>query len=80
MDNELAQIHQKVKRELADFLGADMEDIEDDTTLREDLHMDPANMTDFMAILTKAGMDVEGIDLTEIETFGELVESLTAHI
>lgn len=80
MDNELAQIHQKVKRELADFLGIDMEDIEDETTLREDLHMDPTNLTDFKEILGKAGFEIQDLDMTEIETFGDLVETLTAHI
>lgn len=80
MDNELAQITQKVKRELADFLGIDMEDIEEETTLREDLHMDPTNLTDFKEILGKASFDVQDIDMSEIETFGDLIESLTAHI
>lgn len=79
MDNE-NQIRQKVKRELADFLGVDMEDIEDETVLREDLHMDPANLTDFMSILTKAGFDAEELDMTQIETFADLVEALTAHV
>jgi hypothetical protein len=36
-------------------------------------------LTDFMEILTKAGFDVSQLDFTEIETFLELIEALTAH-
>ncbi len=79
MENELAQIKEKVKRELADFLGVDMEDIEDETVLREDLHMKATDLTDFSEILATAGYDTSKLDLTEIETFSELVEALTAH-
>jgi acyl carrier protein len=79
MDTELANTKQKVKRELADFLGVEMEDIEDETELTTDLHMDAVAITDFMEILTKAGFDVSQLDFTEIDTFQELLEALTAH-
>lgn len=80
MDNELAEITKKVRRELADFLGVDFEDVEPETTLREDLHMDPTNLTDFTEILNKSGLDTQGVDLTQIETFGDLVEALASHV
>lgn len=79
MDSEFANTKQKIKRELADYLGVDMEDIEDESVLATDLHMDAVMLTDFMEILTKAGYDVTQLDFTEIETFLELVEALTAH-
>ncbi len=79
MDTEFANTRQKVKRELADYLGVDMEDIEDETEFTTDLHMDAVMLTDFMEILVKAGFDVSQLDFTEIETFLELVEALTAH-
>ncbi len=79
MDTEFANTKQKIKRELADFLGVDMEDIEDETELTTDLHMDAVMLTDFMEILTKAGFDVSQLNFTEIDTFLELVEALTAH-
>lgn len=78
MDNDLEKTKQKVKRELADFLGIDMEDIEDDTEFSTDLHMDPSQLTDFMEILSKAGFATEDVNLTEAETFIDLVEALTA--
>lgn len=80
MDNELNAVKQKVKRELADFLGTDMEDIEDDSVLTEDLHMSPSDITDFTEILKTAGYDASQLDFTEIETFSDLIEALTAHI
>lgn len=76
MDNELNKITQKVKRELVDFLGINYEDIEEDTFFSEDLHMNPTDMTDFMDILDKSGLNTVDLDLTEIETFGDLVETL----
>jgi acyl carrier protein len=79
MDNDFEKTKQKVRRELADYLGVDMEDIEDDTVLTEELHMDPTVLTDFMEILAKAGFVIDGIELTEIETFSDLLEALTAH-
>ncbi len=79
MESDLTKTKQKVKRELADFLGVDMEDIEDESVLAEDLHMKATDLTDFMEILGVAGFDTSKIDLTEVETFGELTEALTDH-
>jgi acyl carrier protein len=79
MDTEFANTKQKIKRELADYLGVDMEDIEDETEFATDLHMDATMLTDFMDILSKAGFDISQLDFTEVETFLELVEALTEH-
>jgi acyl carrier protein len=79
MDSEFANSKQKIKRELADYLGVDMEDIEDETELTTDLHMDAVMLTDFMDILDKAGFDASQLDFTEIDSFIELVEALTEH-
>lgn len=70
----------KVRRELAVFLGVDPEDIDDENSLTEDLHMKATDLTDFMVKLEGEGFATSDIDLTEIETFGDLVEALTAHI
>lgn len=80
MDNELIEVTQKVKRELTDFMGIDMEDIEPETDLREDLHMTATELTDFMEILKSSGLDTTKLDLTQIETFDDLTEALTSHI
>ncbi len=75
MNPEL-DIKHKIKRELADYLGVDIEDIEDESVLATDLHMDPVALSDFMAILAKAGFQTEDLDLTEIETFEDLYEKI----
>lgn len=79
MDSEFANQRQKIKRELADFLGVDMEDIEDETEFVTDLHMDATSLSDFMDILEKGGYDISEVDFNQINTFIELVEALTAH-
>lgn len=80
MDAETNTISQKVKRELADFLGIGMDDIEDDSEFSADFHMSPTDMADFVDILSKAGMSTEGIDLTQIESYSDLIDELTAHV
>jgi acyl carrier protein len=80
MDNETNSVSQKVKRELADFLGVDMEDIEDETEFATDLHMDAVALTDFMDILDKAGLEIDKVDLAEVESFSDLIDALTIHV
>jgi acyl carrier protein len=74
METEFNKLKQKIKRELADFLGIGMEDIEDETFFVEDLHMNTLDMTDFMDILDKSGLEVLDLDISEVETFLDLVE------
>ncbi len=77
MDNDFAKTKEEVRRELASYLGAEPADIEDDSSLIEDLHMKASDMADFMEVLTRMGMETSAVDLTETETFLDLVESLT---
>ena len=79
MDNDLAKTKDSVRLELANFLGVETEDIEDDSSLTEDLHMKATDLTDFLEVLTRMGMETVNIDLTETETFLDLVEALTDH-
>ena len=79
MDSDFNKNKEAVRRELANYLGVDTEDIEDDNSLTEDLHMKATDLTDFMEILTRMGMETEGVDLTETETFLDLVEALNEH-
>jgi hypothetical protein len=75
MDNEINAIKQKIKRELADFLGIGLDDIEDESEFISDFHMSPTDMTDFLDILNKSGFDTDSIELTQIETFSDLIDS-----
>ncbi|MGA3292109.1 MAG: hypothetical protein ABSC49_03140 [Candidatus Microgenomates bacterium] len=79
MDSDFDKTKQIVKNELASFLGVDSGDIEDDFLLKEDLHMKASDLTDFMEVLTRMNLDTSGVDLTETETFSDLVEALTSH-
>jgi len=79
MDNDFNNTKEIVRRELANYLGVETEDIEDDCLLTEDLHMKATDLTDFMEVLTRMGMETTDINLTEIETFLDLVEALTEH-
>ena len=79
MDAEFNKTKETVRRELSNFLGVDTEDIEDDSSLTEDLHMKATDLADFMEILTRMNMDTERVDLTETETFSDLLEALTEH-
>lgn len=76
MDSDSVNNKQKIKRELADYLGVDMDDIEDESVLATDLHMDAVALSDFIEILSKAGFDTENVELTEIETFEDLFEAV----
>ena len=77
MDNDLTKTKDVVRRELSNFLGVEAEDIEDDTSLTEDLHMKATDLADFLEVLTRMGMETTGVDLTETETFLDLTEALT---
>ena len=66
----------KVKQLLANHLGVDLEDIENETTLTNDLHMTALDLTDFTEKLKANGFDTSKVDLAEIETFSDLVEAL----
>jgi acyl carrier protein len=76
MNREEAKIKSTVKKLLADFLGIDPEDIEEDFSLTEDLHMKATDITDFMDLLNKKNIVTDGVDLTEIETFSDLTEAI----
>ena len=76
MDNELNETKTKIRKELADFLGIEAEDIEDESILSEDLHMKATDLTDFIVHLESKGYEAEKIDLTEIETFLDLADAI----
>ncbi|EKE12405.1 MAG: hypothetical protein ACD_13C00220G0001 [uncultured bacterium] len=79
MNREYNDIKESVKNALADFLGIEPEDVEDDFSLTEDLHMKPTDLTDFIEILVKMNFDTASLDFSEIETFSELIDALTVH-
>lgn len=80
MESEFQSDKKKIQTELANYLGIEPEDIEDESSLTEDLHMKATDLTDFLEILARMGYDTSGVDLTEIDTFLEFVESITDNV
>lgn len=72
------QIISIVKSTLAEYIGVELEDIEDDDSFVEDLHMNPTDLTDFIAKLQELGVEVTEPDFTDSETVGEFIENLTS--
>ncbi len=68
---------EKIISVLAEQIGVEPEDIADDDSFREDLHMGPHDLTDFAHNLEKVGLETAKIDFSLIETVGELIEELT---
>jgi acyl carrier protein len=79
MNKEYNEIKIAIRKLLADFLGIEPDDVEDDFSLTEELHMKATDLTDFMEILSTKGFDTESLDFTEIETFSDLIDELTQH-
>ncbi len=77
MNREYNDLKESVKKILAGFLGIEPEDIEDDFSLTEDLHMKASDLTDFMQLLSSKNYDTESVDFSEVETFSELIDSLS---
>lgn len=67
-----------IKEELATYLGIEAKELDDDEdSLTEDLHMSVTDLTDFVEQLKEKGTLTHEVDLTQVETVGELVEKLT---
>lgn len=67
-----------VKKLLAEQIGVEPDDIGEEDFLIEDLHMSPADLTDFVEKLEASGFPTHGLDLTEIETVEDLLEKLSS--
>lgn len=66
----------KVRQLLAEQIGVEPEDLNEEDDFIEDLHMTNADLTDFTHKLETAGVNHDEIDMSENETLGELLESL----
>lgn len=64
----------KIKRLLAEFLGIETADINDEDLLRDDLHMGPVDITDFANQLTENDLDVKQEDWQNIETVEDIYD------
>lgn len=65
---------EKILKILADFLGVEPGDINDEDSLIEDLHMTPSDLTDFVELLSTNGLDTTKLEISEIESLNDLYE------
>jgi acyl carrier protein len=68
----------KIINLLALHLGVEPEDINDEDSLREDLHMNPIDLADFTQTLEE-NYDTSKLDLANIETVEDLTDALSLH-
>ena len=77
MTNKKPVIEEKIKNHLAEYLGISSEDIAGDDDLKEDLHMNPSEISDFMISLKNIGFFVDLSNIATIETVSELIEIIS---
>jgi len=81
-DKELKKSHtlrsaaDGIKELLAQHLGLEPEDINEDDSLGGDLHMSATDLANFVETLGDEGIDTSPLDLPNIETVSDLIESL----
>lgn len=66
------------KEALAEHLGVEMDDIKDEDFFDEDLHLNFAELSDFVESLEEKNIDTQKLNISEIETVGDLIEQLTS--
>lgn len=76
--SDILNLQEQVKKLLSEYLGIDPKDLEEDDSFSEDLHMNPANLSDFIENLKKEGIDTSSVNLLEIKTLTDLIESLNS--
>ena len=69
----------KIKNILAGQIGVEPEDINDDDSFEQDLHMTASDLTDFMGNLEKEQVDISSVEISQIETVQDLYDGLDVH-
>ena len=76
MEKTEEKTKEKIIQLLSEQLGVEPEDISEEDSLSDDLHMGPASLADFAKSLEAEHPEVSGIDLTEVETVGDLIQEI----
>ena len=72
-------IETKVKNLLAEYLGVNPEDIDNEDSFESDMHISHSDFSDFIRLLAENGFNTTNLDITEIDTFSELVDNLESN-
>ena len=62
---------------LVEFLGVTTEDVTVEDSLRDDLHISPSDLSDYLESLGSKGLNIENLKMENIDTVGELIDELT---
>jgi acyl carrier protein len=76
MTKTAKDISQKITTLLAEHLGIDEEELNSEDRFQNDIHMSATDLADFIEKLNAAGFDTTKLDLTEIESVGDLIENI----
>ncbi|MCH7730458.1 hypothetical protein IID21_02890 [Patescibacteria group bacterium] len=68
----------QVKKHLTDYIGVELEDIENEDSLAEDLHMSASDVSEFIERLGNQGLDTSSLVLEDIKSVSDLIESISS--
>ncbi len=80
MDEKEEKIKNTIKAKIAEHIGVEVADINDDDSFSEDLHMSPAEFSDFLGSLAELGVDAHSMELASSTTVEELIEEVSSQI
>lgn len=67
-----------LKEILAEQIGVEPDDINNEDAFLDDLHMSATDLSDFIENLNKNNIDASNIEITEIKTVNDLIEALSS--
>ncbi len=76
--DEKKTIEKTIKEIIAIQIGVEPDDISEEDSLAEDLHMSAADLSELIENLKSKGIDASEIDFSEVQTIKDLIESLTS--
>lgn len=76
-EDRYAKIESLVKNKLSQYLGVGLEDVSNDDSLRDDLHMNPADISDFLKLLADEGVSTDFSEIQQIESVTDIIEKIS---
>ncbi len=64
----------EIKKFLSEHLGIEAEDLANDDYLKEDLHMNSLEISDFLHLLKEKGIDLNLSKINEIQTLQDIID------
>jgi len=64
----------EIKKYLSEHLGIDAEDLTNDDNLKEDLHMNALEISDFLHLLSDKGISINFSQIAEIHTVQDIID------